>query len=99
VTNLTVVFSVVKNGPNDYTLRVASATKTASITHETDAQGKKAKVTVEYGDFSSALQRVNEALGEVIEAGTIRYIFSLLMFPGQEICRERTPDQDDRGIY
>jgi len=92
MTNLAVVFSVVKNGPNDYTLRVASATETASITHETDAQGKKAKVTVEYGDFSSALQRVNEALGEVIEAGTIRYIFSLLMFLGQEICRERTPD-------
>jgi len=96
---LAAVFSVMKNGPNDYTLRVASATETASITHETGAQGKKANVTLEYGDFSSALQGVNEALGEVIEAGVIRYLFSLLMFPGQEICCKRTPDQDDRGIY
>lgn len=88
-----------KNGPNDYTLRVASATETTSITHETDAQGRKAKVTVKYGDFSSALQRVNEALGEVIQAGITRYMFSLSIFPGQEIFRKRTPGQDDRGIY
>lgn len=45
---------------------MASTTETAFITHEIDVQGKKAKFTVEHGDFSSVLQRVNEALGEVI---------------------------------
>lgn len=55
---------VVKNGPGEYILRVASASATASTTHEIDIQGKTAKLTVEYGDFSSVLQRVNGALRE-----------------------------------
>ncbi|KXN89266.1 Dipeptidyl peptidase 3 [Leucoagaricus sp. SymC.cos] len=55
---------VVKNGPGDYVLLVASAAAAPSTVHDIDIQGMKAKVTVEYGDFSPVLQRVNEALRE-----------------------------------
>ncbi|KAJ3503498.1 hypothetical protein NLJ89_g8405 [Agrocybe chaxingu] len=56
---------VVKNGPNDYTLLVASAQTQPPALHNIEAkQGDKAKLTVQYGDFSEALAKVVEALKE-----------------------------------
>jgi len=56
---------VVKNGPNDFTLLVASAQTQAPALHEIDATGgKKAKLTVQYGDFSEDLAKVVKALTE-----------------------------------
>ncbi|PPQ66069.1 hypothetical protein CVT26_010811 [Gymnopilus dilepis] len=56
---------VVKNGPNDFVLLVASAETRPSAFHEIDDKaGSKAKLTVEYGDFSDALTKVVEALKE-----------------------------------
>lgn len=54
-----------KNGPGDYILRVASVDTGSPTTHEIDLQGKKARLRVEYGDFSLVLKRVNDALQEV----------------------------------
>ncbi|KDR81604.1 hypothetical protein GALMADRAFT_239656 [Galerina marginata CBS 339.88] len=56
---------VVKNGPNDFTLLVASAERQPSALHDIDTKaGDKAKLKVEYGDFSSALTKAVEALKE-----------------------------------
>ena len=54
-----------KNGPNDFTLLVASADPQPHKQHSIKAQGADAKLTVEYGDFSDALQKVVAALKEV----------------------------------
>lgn len=60
--------SVVKNGPNDFTLLVASAQTQAHVSHEIDTkQGDKAKLKVQYGDFSTDLAKVVQALEEVCE--------------------------------
>jgi dipeptidyl-peptidase-3 len=58
---------VVKNGPNNFTLLVASADATQSAAiHEIDTKsGDKAKLQVQYGDFSDALTKVVDALKEV----------------------------------
>ena len=57
---------VVKNGPNDFTLLVASAQTQAHVTHEIDTkQGDKAKLNVQYGDFSADLVKVVKALEKV----------------------------------
>ncbi|KAF8798016.1 aflatoxin-detoxifizyme [Phlegmacium glaucopus] len=56
---------VVKNGPNDFTLLVASAQTQAHVFHEIDTkQGDKAKLKVQYGDFSADLTKVVRALDE-----------------------------------
>ncbi|KAF5330737.1 hypothetical protein D9619_005755 [Psilocybe cf. subviscida] len=56
---------VVKNGPKDFTLLVASANTTQpAAVHEIDAAGDKATLKVQYGDFSSDLVKVVEALKE-----------------------------------
>ncbi|KAF8201843.1 aflatoxin-detoxifizyme [Pholiota molesta] len=57
---------VVKNGPNNFTLLVASADATQSAAiHEIDTKsGDKAKLQVQYGDFSDALTKVVDALKE-----------------------------------
>ncbi|KAF8910937.1 aflatoxin-detoxifizyme [Gymnopilus junonius] len=56
---------VVKNGPNDFVLLVASAKARPSALHDIDIKaGDKAKLTVQYGDFSDALANVVEALNE-----------------------------------
>lgn len=64
---LTGYHRVVKNGPDDFTLLVASADTSQSVAvHEIEAHGsKKAKLTVQYGDFSEALAKVVVALKEV----------------------------------
>ncbi|PPQ71974.1 hypothetical protein CVT24_008191 [Panaeolus cyanescens] len=49
---------VLKNGPNDFTLLIASANEQPPALHEIDAQGGKAKLTVQYGDFSEDLSKV-----------------------------------------
>jgi len=54
-----------KNGPNDFTLKVASAEPQPYVQHDIKCQGVGAKLTVEYGDFSSALQKAVAALKEV----------------------------------
>ncbi|KAF8964677.1 aflatoxin-detoxifizyme [Flammula alnicola] len=57
---------VMKNGPNDFTLLVASADKAQPLAvHEIDINsGDKAKLQVQYGDFSEALTKVVDALKE-----------------------------------
>lgn len=57
--------SVVKNGPGDFTLLVASANKQPHAIYDIDLQSDKAKLKVEYGDFSEALKKVVAALEEV----------------------------------
>jgi len=51
---------VVKNGQNDFTLLVASAQTQPSAVHD-----GKIKLEVKYGDFSTDLSKVVEALKEV----------------------------------
>ncbi|KAG5642191.1 hypothetical protein DXG03_003429 [Asterophora parasitica] len=55
---------VVKNGPDDFTLLVASANTQPAATHAIDHNSVKATLKVEYGDFSDSLQAANEALRE-----------------------------------
>ncbi|RDB21380.1 Dipeptidyl peptidase 3 [Hypsizygus marmoreus] len=55
---------VVKNGPDDFTLLVASAKVHPSATHVIDNQSAKATLKVEYGDFSESLQSAVDALNE-----------------------------------
>ncbi|KAI0320104.1 aflatoxin-detoxifizyme [Amylostereum chailletii] len=56
---------VKKNGPEDFTLLVASAnTESPSTVHDLTLDGKSVKLTVQYGDFSEALKRVVAAVSE-----------------------------------
>ncbi|EGO18571.1 hypothetical protein SERLADRAFT_353218 [Serpula lacrymans var. lacrymans S7.9] len=55
---------VVKNGPNDFKLLVASANSNSSITHDITTPMGNAKLTVEYGDFADALTKAVTALQE-----------------------------------
>ncbi|KAI0054058.1 aflatoxin-detoxifizyme [Auriscalpium vulgare] len=55
---------VYKKGPDDFVLLVASAEKNPSSTHDIQVESNAAKLTVQYGDFSDALKRVNAALSE-----------------------------------
>jgi dipeptidyl-peptidase-3 len=57
--------SVLKNDPDDFTLKVASADNQPPAQHDIKCQGAGAKLTVEYGDFSDALQKAVTALTEV----------------------------------
>ncbi len=57
---------VLKNGPNDFTLLVASAQSQPPAFHDiAGVQGETAKLTVQYGDFAAELAKVVEALKEV----------------------------------
>lgn len=58
--------SVRKNGPNDFTLLVASADPKPQVQHEIKNQEAAAKLTVEYGDFAEPLQKAVAALQEVV---------------------------------
>ncbi|KAL1762213.1 peptidase family M49-domain-containing protein [Schizophyllum commune] len=54
-----------KISPTEFVLLVASAkSDLASTTHDATVNGTPAKVTVQYGDFSGALAKVNAALVE-----------------------------------
>lgn len=57
--------SVKKTSPTDFALLVASAETKVAATHEIDILDKKAKLTVEYGDFSGPLSKAVAALKEV----------------------------------
>jgi dipeptidyl-peptidase-3 len=59
---------VKKNGPDDFTLLVASAKLQPHTTHEIGLKASKVKLTVEYGDFAKPLQKVVAALEEVTRA-------------------------------
>jgi dipeptidyl-peptidase-3 len=53
-----------KNGPNDFTLLVASADPKPQVQHDIKNQEAAAKLTVEYGDFAEPLQKAVAALQE-----------------------------------
>ncbi|KAL1669192.1 peptidase family M49-domain-containing protein [Schizophyllum commune] len=54
-----------KISPTEFVLLVASAkSDLVSTTHDASVNGTPAKVTVQYGDFSGALAKVNAALAE-----------------------------------
>ncbi|KAI6039215.1 peptidase family M49-domain-containing protein [Pisolithus marmoratus] len=53
-----------KNGPGDFTLLVASASKQPPMLHDISIASETAKLTVEYGDFSEPLSKVITALQE-----------------------------------
>lgn len=59
------MYSVRKNSATDFTLLVASANAQSSSSHEFTVGDKKAKLTVEYGDFADALSKAATALREV----------------------------------
>lgn len=54
-----------KNGPNDFTLLVASAETQPPALHDINTKAGKATLKVEYGDFSADLAKVVDALKEV----------------------------------
>ena len=56
-----------KDGADHFTLLVASASSQSSSFHEISILDKKAKLSVQYGDFAEPLQRAVAALGEVNE--------------------------------
>lgn len=62
--------SVLKKSNTEFVLLVASAESqpTAQVVHEIEVQNVKATLTVQYGDFSKALQRAADALREVSSA-------------------------------
>ncbi|KAI0934329.1 hypothetical protein AcV5_006205 [Taiwanofungus camphoratus] len=53
-----------KNGPNDFTLLVASANLQRTSLHEIKILDKGAKLSVEYGDFAEPLKKAAAALKE-----------------------------------
>ncbi|KIK16465.1 hypothetical protein PISMIDRAFT_30890 [Pisolithus microcarpus 441] len=53
-----------KNGPSDFTLLVASASKQPPVLHKFSLTSGTARLTVEYGDFSEPLSKVAAALHE-----------------------------------
>ncbi|KAI6099116.1 peptidase family M49-domain-containing protein [Pisolithus sp. B1] len=53
-----------KNGPSDFTLLVASASKNPPALHDISLTSGTATLTVEYGDFSEPLSKVIAALQE-----------------------------------
>lgn len=53
-----------KNGASDFTLLVASADTKPVATHDIKVANASAKLTVEYGDFSVALEKATTALKE-----------------------------------
>jgi len=53
-----------KNGPNDFTLLVASAESMPPVQHDIKNQEGSAKLSVEYGDFAEHLQKTVAALEE-----------------------------------
>ncbi|KAF9532974.1 aflatoxin-detoxifizyme [Crepidotus variabilis] len=55
---------VLKKGPNDFVLLVASADSQSAAVHEVENNGAKAKLTVQYGDFAEDLTKVVTALQE-----------------------------------
>ncbi|KAF9464691.1 aflatoxin-detoxifizyme [Collybia nuda] len=55
---------IVKNGTDDFTLLVASADTQPPTIHDIDHRSTKAKLKVEYGDFSAPLQAAVKALEE-----------------------------------
>ncbi|EIM90016.1 aflatoxin-detoxifizyme [Stereum hirsutum FP-91666 SS1] len=55
---------VQKKGPKDFVLLVASADQKASSQHALEIAGGSATLTVQYGDFSDALNKAAVALGE-----------------------------------
>ncbi|KAH9939262.1 aflatoxin-detoxifizyme [Epithele typhae] len=55
---------VQKNSPDSFVLLVASAERKSSVQHEIKILDRHAKLSVEYGDFSDAMQKAAAALTE-----------------------------------
>ncbi|KAI0638610.1 aflatoxin-detoxifizyme [Trametes polyzona] len=53
-----------KDGPDNFTLLIASADPQARTFHDIEILDKKAKLTVEYGDFADSLRQAVSALAE-----------------------------------
>lgn len=68
------LYSVIKTGPTDFTLLVASVDQSSS-THEFDVGNDKGKLTVQYGDYSDDLVKVNAALKKVHNRSNFFYAF------------------------
>ena len=91
---------VVKNGPNDFTLLVASAQTQVHASHEIDTkQGDKAKLKVQYGDFSADLLKVVNALEKVCWLFLIPFLTLNNLLLGEIICCKRQPNENDRGLH
>lgn len=56
---------VVKNGPNDYTLLVASVDQSSDV-KEVEVDGKAIKLNVKYGDYSEDMKKTVNALKEAL---------------------------------
>lgn len=89
-----------KTDSSSFTLLVASADKTKPFAeHEiVSKSGDKVKLKVEYGDFSTDLEKVNDALTEVsrsvLKSGTF-LLADFFLAIGQETCRQRKSKQYD----
>ena len=57
---------VKKTSDSEFTLLIASAQEKVSGHHVIEIQGKTAKLTIEYGDFSGPLSKAVAALKEVM---------------------------------
>ncbi|KAH6918593.1 dipeptidyl peptidase III [Coprinopsis sp. MPI-PUGE-AT-0042] len=55
---------VVKNGPGDFTLLVASVNTDNVVSHDVEVEGSQIKLKVQHGDFSDALAKAADALEE-----------------------------------
>jgi dipeptidyl-peptidase-3 len=72
----------VKNGPNDFTLLVASAQTQPSATHNIEGtQEATATLKVQYGDFSQELAKVVAALNEVFCHFSPRWVSFIKLLP------------------
>jgi dipeptidyl-peptidase III len=89
-TDTDVSHRVRKNGPNDFTLLVASADPRPQAQHDIKNQEATAKLTVEYGDFAESLQKTVAALQEVTILVQIKNFMKYLI---QYIFRLRSMQQ------
>ena len=70
---------MLKNGPDDFTLLVASVQSQPSALHDIEGtQGANATLKVQYGDFSTNLAKAVAALNEVF--GTSPFTSGVIYF-------------------
>lgn len=94
-TSQTVEFSVVKNGPDDFILLIASVNTQPEQIHDISAT---AKLKVQYGDYSKELTAVVSALREVCHRERAE-MHALTMNTGTKVHFERSPNSNARGLH
>ena len=94
-TSQIVGFSVVKNGPDDFTLLVASVNTQPEKIHDISAT---AKLRVQYGDYSKDLTAVVSALREVCNREPAE-MHALITNTGTKVHCKRPPNTNARGLY